>query len=79
MKKIPKVITRFEIMLVFNEGKRAYSDSKRRGYNPYADLGHDELSAAWWDGWDNAQADDRGRGNNAAPPMKDEERKPSTD
>ena len=42
-------------MLVLGEGKLAYYDGKRPGYNPYADLGHEELAAAWWDGWASAR------------------------
>jgi hypothetical protein len=55
VKKIPDVITEHELQLAFNEGKKGYHDGKRRGYNPYVDIGHDDLATAWWDGWDSAK------------------------
>jgi hypothetical protein len=72
VKKIPKLITKYEIMQAYSEGKRGYFDGKRRGYNPYADIEHEELAAAWWRGWDYAQAETQGEGDNAAPAGKDE-------
>ena len=72
MKKIPKVITRYDLMNAYSEGKRAYYDGKRRGYNPFADMYHEQLAAAWWSGWDDAQNETQGRGNNTLPPSKDE-------
>jgi hypothetical protein len=72
MKKIPKVITQYEIMLVFVEGKTAFAEGRRRGYNPYADIGYDDLAGSWFSGWDAAQADTQGTGNNTPPPSVDE-------
>jgi hypothetical protein len=38
------------------EGKRAFGDGKRRGYNPYSDSDQ-ELASIWWEGWDAAKKD----------------------
>lgn len=70
MKKIPPVITKYELMNAYSEGKRAYYEGKRRGYNPYADIGHEQLATAWSSGWDAAQDETQGRGNNSPPPSK---------
>lgn len=72
MKKIPKLITRLELLQAYSEGKQGYYDGKRRGYNPYADLSYEELAAACWVGWDAARAETNELGNNAARPSKDE-------
>lgn len=73
MKKIPQFISRLELMQAFSEGKRAYYDGKRRGYNPYVDIGHEQLASTWFSGWDAAQDETQGRGNNAAPPSKNQD------
>jgi hypothetical protein len=62
MKNLPDKITRSEIMVAYAEGKKVYYDGKRRGYNPFADLAHEELTAAWFSGWDDAQAETHGKG-----------------
>ncbi|HJS17163.1 MAG TPA: hypothetical protein VJ785_00330 [Anaerolineales bacterium] len=73
MKKIPQVITQYEIMLVFLEGKTAFAEGRRRGYCPYADIDHDDLAGSWWSGWDKANVENQSEGNNAAPPNKNDE------
>jgi hypothetical protein len=53
MKKSTKVITRLELSHAYAEGKEAFEEKRRRGYNPYAST-KQELAMAWWHGWDTA-------------------------
>jgi hypothetical protein len=49
-----KLITELERSDVYVEGKKAFADGRRRGYNPYRDS-NTELAAIWWQGWDDAK------------------------
>ena len=39
---------------VYAEGKRAFQDGKRRGYNPYS-ANNLALATIWWNGWDTGE------------------------
>lgn len=39
---------------VYAEGKTAFVDGKRRGYNPYR-WRNREFASIWWNGWDRAK------------------------
>ncbi len=54
MKKPHKMITRVELSHAYGEGRLAFDEKRRRGYNPYAST-KQELAMAWWHGWDTAQ------------------------
>ena len=54
MKKIPKVNTVIEISLAYAEGKQAFDENRRRGYNPYT-VSNQGLAMDWWHGWDTAE------------------------
>jgi len=41
-------------MAVYLEGKKAFQDSKQRGYNPYI-RSNPEFALHWWNGWDAAK------------------------
>jgi ribosome modulation factor len=41
---------------VYAEGKAAFLDGKRRGYNPYG-WRNRELASIWLNGWDQARTD----------------------
>ena len=69
MRKLPKVSTQDELSIVHNEGKKAFKENRRRGYNPYTTT-NQGLAMEWWHGWDTAQ--EESRGNNAAPRSRDE-------
>jgi hypothetical protein len=49
-----KSITREKRNNVYAEGKQAFDERKRRGYNPYA-ASNLTLSVSWWHGWDTAE------------------------
>jgi hypothetical protein len=53
MKKMTKFITRLELSHAYGEGKLAFEEKRRRGYNPYVST-KQELAMAWWHGWDTA-------------------------
>ena len=53
MRKIHKVLTQRELSIVYDEGKKAFEESRRRGYNPYVST-NQELAMEWWHGWDTA-------------------------
>ena len=67
MKKITKVITRVELSYAYEEGKQAFDEKRRRGYNPYAST-KQELAMAWWHGWDTAQEESNGPGDKIPQP-----------
>jgi hypothetical protein len=54
MKKTPKVNTVIEISLAYAEGKQAFDENRRRGYNPYT-VSNQGLAMDWWHGWDTAE------------------------
>lgn len=44
--------------LIYAEGKLAFTDGKRRGYNPYT-ASNVALAAIWWNGWDTGEEESR--------------------
>jgi hypothetical protein len=56
VKKISTAITEQEFSTVFDEGRAAFTDGRRRAYNPYIGKG-EELTDAWWEGWDQVKND----------------------
>ncbi len=58
MRKIPKVLTRHELSIVHDEGKKAFEETRRRGHNPYVST-NQELAMEWWHGWDTAEEESR--------------------
>jgi hypothetical protein len=57
---MPEEITDVTIGRVYKEGKEAFREGKRRASNPYIERSR-ALAAIWWNGWDNAEAGDRGK------------------
>lgn len=56
-----EVINPMEKQAVYAEGKKAFIDGKRRGYNQYRAKNR-ELASIWWNGWDQARKDsERGK------------------
>ena len=47
-------ITREKRESVYAEGKLAFHERKRRGYNPYI-RSNLTLAVSWWHGWDTAE------------------------
>ncbi|HET9911713.1 MAG TPA: hypothetical protein VFQ13_07480 [Anaerolineales bacterium] len=45
---------------VYAEGKLAFDDHKRRGYNPYVRSSL-TLAVNWWHGWDTAEEESQGK------------------
>jgi hypothetical protein len=43
----------------YAEGKLAFDEHKRRGYNPYA-RSNLALAVNWWHGWDTAEEESKG-------------------
>jgi hypothetical protein len=54
-----KSITHAEKETVYAEGKQAFDEYKRRGYNPYA-RSNLILAVNWWHGWDTAEEESNG-------------------
>ena len=53
---MPEIITPMEKQAVYAEGKKAFVDGKRRGYNQYR-ARNKELASIWCMGWDQAKKD----------------------
>jgi hypothetical protein len=53
-----KSITREKRNSVYAEGKQAFEELKRRGYNPYA-ASNLTLTVSWWHGWDTAEEESK--------------------
>jgi hypothetical protein len=53
MKKYEK-ITPAKREIVYAEGKLAFDEHKRRGYNPYS-ASNLTFAVSWWHGWDTAE------------------------
>lgn len=51
-----EIINPMKKQLVYAEGKLAFADGKRRGFNPYR-WRNKELASIWVDGWDQAKTD----------------------
>lgn len=45
---------------VYAEGKLAFDEHKRRGYNPYV-RSNLTLAVNWWHGWDTAEEESKGK------------------
>lgn len=58
MKRVPRYVTEHELSRAYAEGKRAFEENKRRGYNPYVST-KQELAMEWWHGWDTGQEENR--------------------
>lgn len=58
MKKTPSGITKVELSRAYDEGKLAFNENRRRGYNPYVAT-NQGLAMAWWHGWDTGQEESR--------------------
>ena len=69
---MPKVLTQRELSIVHGEDKTAFEENRRRGYNPYVST-NQELVMEWWHGWDTADEESQGKGNNAARPRKNKQ------
>jgi hypothetical protein len=54
--KMPENINPMQKQAVYAEGKKAFADGKRRGYNQYR-IKNRELASIWWNGWDQAKND----------------------
>jgi ribosome modulation factor len=54
--KMHETINPMKKQAVYSEGKIAFVDGKRRGYNPYK-WRNRELASIWLDGWDQAKMD----------------------
>jgi hypothetical protein len=48
--------THLKRMVVYLEGRKAFEDSKQRGFNPYI-RSNPEFALHWWNGWDAAKKD----------------------
>jgi hypothetical protein len=46
--------THLKRMTVYLEGRKAFEDSKQRGFNPYI-RSNPEFALHWWNGWDTAK------------------------
>jgi hypothetical protein len=46
--------THLKRMAVYLEGRKAFEDSKQRGFNPYI-RSNPEFALHWWNGWDAAK------------------------
>jgi len=53
---MPENINPMRKQAVYAEGKKAFSDGKRRGHNQYR-IKNRELASIWWNGWDQARKD----------------------
>jgi ribosome modulation factor len=53
---MPEIITSMKKQTVYAEGKIAFIDGKRRGFNPYR-WHSKELASIWVDGWNQAKKD----------------------
>ena len=51
---MPEIVNPMETQVVYAEGKKAFVDGKRRGYNQYRGR-NKELASIWWEGWDQAK------------------------
>jgi ribosome modulation factor len=51
-----EIINPMKKQAVYAEGKTAFVDGKRRGYNPYR-WHNRQLSSIWLNGWDQAKKD----------------------
>jgi hypothetical protein len=56
---------------VYAEGKLAFDERKRRGYNPYA-RSNLTLAVNWWHGWDTAEEESKAKSD----PHPSSDRKP---
>lgn len=57
------LINPMQMQATYAEGKVAFVDGKRRGYNPYKWRDR-ELASIWWNGWDQAKKDSTARDHN---------------
>ena len=57
MRHLRKVISRFELSKVYDEGKKAFEENNRPSSNPYIST-NQELAMEWWHGWDTAKEED---------------------
>jgi hypothetical protein len=70
MKKLHKMISQVELSHAYGEGRLAFDEKRRRGYNPYAST-KQELAMAWWHGWDTAQEESNNAGDKIPQPGYD--------
>lgn len=57
---MPEIINPMKKQTVYTEGKIAFVDGKRRGFNPYR-WHNKELASIWADGWNQAKKDKEAR------------------
>jgi hypothetical protein len=60
MRHLRKVISRFELSKVYDEGKKAFEEDRRPSANPYVST-NQELAMEWWHGWDTAEEESRSK------------------
>lgn len=63
---MPEEITDVTIGRVYEEGKQAFEEGKRRASNPYVERSR-ALAAIWWNGWDAAEERSKSDKKNGSP------------
>jgi hypothetical protein len=61
--KVPKIPAAQKV-IIYDEGKQAFTQGQNRGYNPYTS-NNLAFAAIWWNGWDTGEEE-----SNTVPPDK---------